>query len=745
MKRAWTMVVVAVVASGAVGGCDGGVFETSHGAVDDGNEELLAGKLDAALKSYAEAVAAIPESPELDYDRGLAESLAGHHEQATQLLLRALDSRQAPMLQKVQAALGVAYSRWGVALERTASVAPAKPGDDGTTPTPEAPPEDAKDSPQAQALEKWTLAVQHLEEALRMDPNDQASLHNLEVALLRVDPPCSARDDEHEKNDSRETATTIEAKAEQDPAKAQSGGTPQAPELARDVLKWTEQLYSCPDDADWYQIDLDAGDRLSGTLTVPDKPGAKLSLTVLGPDGAALSPGVGADGKPATSFDLSATPAQAGTYTLRVDNVELDESAYGLEVKVRPACESVDDRFEQNDTEAQAPLLTPGPLDGLKLCPSDDDWYAIDLAEGESLFLYVQQAAGGEDDEAKAKIDPSGAGGPAPPPPFTTEIHAADGALLAAGGPTGKGRVTTLLTPGAGRYFIRVAGTGAFEGRYDMNVQVVPPCPEGDDRFEDNDIPQDAVDVAQAAQQAQAGGGQPGPDGAPPAPQPGAGAQGGPPTLFARVCPGDVDWFKYTEQGDKPSVVTAVFEHAKGDLKLELYDETGATEIASSDTSSPAQNGEAVALPPRPEEDDTKTGANAGTASGPNAGGPGGGAAEKPPRTFTIKVSAAPDAQNFYLLEIQQPSPSPGGDSQDKNDDKDKSDDKSKDDKQDQDQKPDKDKGKDPDKDQQDQAKAKNEPLQDALDKLDRNPENLEAVESAKKSPLANGRPVKDW
>ncbi|TNF32315.1 MAG: tetratricopeptide repeat protein [Deltaproteobacteria bacterium] len=729
LARHGIIAVTALVWVSALASCEGDLFDTSEGSVDDGNEALLAGKVDDALKSYAEAVAAIPESPQLNYDRGLAESLAGHHEEATQLLLKALDTREKPLMQKVRAALGVAYSRWGVALERTAPAPPAvMPGTD-----PAAAPPDER-SPQAEALDKWTVAVKHLEEALRLDPSDAASLHNLEVALLRVDPPCSSRDDSHEDNDTRGAAALIEPKAEEDPAQAQSGGTPRAPEMARDVLKWTEQLHSCPDDPDWYKIELQEGDRLSGELTVPAEPGATLALEVVGPDGEVLHPGLAEDGTASTRFDLSGTPAKAGTYYLRVDNVKLDETSYGLEVKVRPACWAVEDRFEDNDTPADAVLLTPGPLDALKLCPNDSDWYAVDLAEGESLFLYAQESQGaGDEDEAAKKPEE----GPTVPP-FSTEIHGADGALLAKGAPTGKGRVTTLLTPGPGRYLVRLVGDADYEGRYDLNVQVVPPCPEGDDRFEDNDVAPDAVDIAQAAQAeqqaaaAQANGGQ-----APPQPA----QASGPPTVFARICPGDVDWFSYTEQGDKPSVVSAVFEHAKGDLALELYDETGVTLVARADASTPEQNGEAVALPPREKQEDDAAQAPPGsTAPAPEDD------AEPPPRTFKIKVSAAPDAENFYLLQVQQPSPSSGGDSQDPSDSKDE-DDKEQDQNKD-DQQQDKDQGKQDDEqkdEQKPQEEAKNAPLQDALDKLDRNPENLEATESARKSPLANRRPGKDW
>ena len=156
---------------------------------------------------------------------------------------------------------------------------------------------------------------------------------------------------------------------------------------------------------------------------------------------------------------------------------------------------------------------------------------------------------------------------------------------------------------------------------------------------------------------------------------------------------------------------------------------------------SPTQNGEAVALP---MVEPAKPDPNAPPAPSPQPTDPNDPNAPKPePKTYTLKVTAKGEGQNFYLLRLDQPSGG-GGDSNDQKDDSEDSDDPQEPkDPQDQ-----ADKG-DP-KDQQDKGDPKDQkeqqnPLQDALDNLDRNPENLPARDAARKSPLANQKPLKDW
>jgi tetratricopeptide (TPR) repeat protein len=693
---------VMLAACFGISGCDSEMFRTSHGGVDDGNEALTAGKTDEALKAYEAAAEEIPESPELSYDRGIALSAVGRHDEATQMLLRALDSREPEMRFRVYAALGAAYAAWGMAIEHGKATPDEAAAKAQAPPDEEADEETKPQDPAELALPKWKRAVEHLEKALLVHADDQDVLRNLEVALLRVDPPCSRRDDEFEPNNSAEAPAVIEVAAEAPPQ--QSGAPTEPAPDAGDVLRWKRQLTLCPDDSDWFSIALAEGDRFSVKLTAPEDLG-RVRLSLLSPGGKQqLRPPEGSD-VDLDVLDYTVAPGEAGNYLLFVENVDGDEISYGLDVAVRPPCEKTEDRFEQNDDAEHAATLTPGPLDGLRICPLDEDWYAVTLAEGESLFMYAQLQASGEG----AEQDDANKGGP---PPLTLEVTGPDGVVHVAP-PAGQARVATLLTPGPGRYVARVVGEPALEARYQLIVNVVPPCPEGDDKFEDNDGPEDAPDLAESAQ----GGAQPG--GAQPAAPP---QQGPPPPMLLRICPGDPDWFSVTSTPDKPTVVTAVFEHAKGDLAMSLFDESGVGEpVAVSDRSTVDTNGEGVELPNSPEA-----------------------------KTYKLKIEGVGGQENFYLLKLDQPQGGESDDSQDQDQDEQKDEEKDdqkepedpkdpKDQKDDKDQKP-------PEKPEPNKEEPKaQKPLEDALDKLDRNPQNLEAQERALKSPLANHPPEKDW
>lgn len=727
--------VIGVILS--LGGCG---FETTDGTVESANEALAAGKVDDAVKGYAEAATRIPESPPLNFDRGVAASLAGDHEGAASFLLQALATKDKVLEQKVKSAIGTAYAREALVLERAPQPAPA------TDPAAPPAPEENGGAPKIPepAMAKWKLAVEFLEDAITLDPKDLEARRSLEVALLRVDPPCATRDDKFEDNDNAGSAKPIEVKAEeanQSQAPGPDGQPAPAPEGAKDKLKAREQMFSCPDDDDWYALDLKDGDRVELAPTVP-KDAGRLRFELQRPDGSKAwtwtSVAEGAkdakDAEAAPRFKFVVGPNEAGKWLLHQTNVDVDEVSYGLEVVVRPACEKVEDRYEDNDSVAAAKQLTPGPVPDLKRCPADEDWYAVTLAEGESLFLYAQPS---DKPDENAPKPPEGA--PPAPPPFALEVLDEAGTVRSRGAPINGSQVSTLLMPGAGRYFVRVfdrplaPGAEPYEGRYALQVEVVPPCPEGDDRFEDNDDAASATDFMEASKP-------PAQEGAPP-PQ-----QQGPPVVFARVCPGDVDWWKLSSDGTKPQVVSLVFDHGQGDLSLELLDETGTSSIATSDTSSPEQNGEGLPLPMAEHKEDPKA-ANPG-ANPPASPGGAAGAVDPgkepppPPKTYTLKIAAKGDAQNFYLLRLDQPSGGGGGDSGEDGDPKDSDDPKDeaqKDPKDGKDDKP-----KDP-KDQGDKDKDKANPLQDALDNLDRNPENLPARDAARKSPLANQKPLKDW
>jgi hypothetical protein len=162
-----------------------------------------------------------------------------------------------------------------------------------------------------------------------------------------------------------------------------------------------------------------------------------------------------------------------------------------------------------------------------------------------------------------------------------------------------------------------------------------------------------------------------------------------------RICPGDVDWLSLTSDPEAPTVVSLIFEHAKGDLALRLTDERGVEVLQDVDLSSAEQNGESVGLP-----------------------------VEEEPKAYALEVRGKAGAENFYLLRLDQPKGGGDGDSKPKPNDEEE-------DPSEQDEPP------EPDEPEE------QSPMEDRLDKLDHNPKNLEALQKALQS--RRGPPEKDW
>ncbi len=683
--RTWTLLALLGASCLSAAGCESEIFLTEHSGVEEGNEALEAGEAGAAITAYEAAAESIPESAGLNYDRGLALSELARHDESTQMLLRALDTRDARLKGDVMAGLGLAYSRWGLHIERTGSAPseearPEGPGAQGEGPN-------AAEA----ALPKWERAVEHLEDALASKPADPDILRNLEVALLRVDPPCAARDDEAEPNDAPGAPHLLDMTPPAEPEAMSAPAAPGEEEAALDELTWKRALLACPDNADWYAVRLEAGDRLEATLEVEDGP-APLGLSLHTPGGVRqLRPPEGQEAL-ATHLELTTSAQGPGDYLLQVSNPQADEVSYGLEVVVRPACERVEDHLEDNDTRFAARDVTPGPIDGLKLCPGDPDWYAVTLAQGESLFVFASPQG---DEEEKEEEENQETDAPASAPPaLELSLYDAEGSPISDGAPADASRVATLLNPGEGRYLIRVGGPQTLETRYQLLVQVVPPCPDGDDTHEDNDLVEDATDLMALM-----------------APDQGAGAQGGggaPPTVLMRICPGDTDWLAVSSDPEAPTVVSFVFEHEKGDLAVRLTNPTGDEVLEEIDASSLEQNGESVGLP-----------------------------VEEEPVAYALEVRGKDNAENFYLLRMDRPKGGGDGEGEppeDPEEDQEEQDDPPED-----------------QKDQEDQEKPPEEkkepepqtPMEDRLDKLDHNPKNLEALQKALQS--RRGPPEKDW
>ena len=285
-------------------------------------------------------------------------------------------------------------------------------------------------------------------------------------------------------------------------------------------------LTACDADDDWYAIDLIAGDELTLDVLFSHAEG-NIDLELFDATGSSLL-----DGSNSTSNDENITytaPADE-TVTLRLDLVadtgSVPGNSYSMQVDITGlAC--VDDGLEDNDSIASADGVTPGTETGLVSCPSDADWYSIDLVSGEQLVVDVLFT------HADGDID--------------LGIYDAGESLQAASSSPTDNEQAVFVAPSDGPYYINVGLTEDFGlpgNGYDMTVAVgAASCVT--DLFEPNDALADAAALGTGL------------------------------TTGLAVCPTDNDFYAIDLAEGVVLDVTAFFQHAEGDIDLYLLDDTG--------------------------------------------------------------------------------------------------------------------------------------------------------------------------
>lgn len=429
--------VLALLLFGA--GCER-AFEDTLSAVDEGNEALEKGDFEEALEHYRRAEKQIPARPELHYDIGRANLGLEKWDAAAEAFARALETED-PILQFDSLFnLGLAHA----------------------------------------GAERWREAWESFRDALvvasKVDGFDAERIAqartNLEVAWLRLHPPCKKLEDEHEENDTADQAKTLEE-----------------PNVKDGTL--------CGLDDDWYVIGAMPGTRVEVTarfreLRDPPDPESvflpknpDLQIAVFDQTGeTAIAVDQGLDepppaGRSATRsiarFLVDETMVSGGNphVLLRVGAAENLEFKYDVDIVSIPPCHALEEALEDNDDPDQAKAINPGNHT-MHACPGDEDWFAVDLDVGDSAFVDV-----------RAQVDAERG----VPPSFGLELFDPRGEIVATGEPEGE-----YLTAGvrdvtaAGRYLVHVFGTTEDEqGPYLFDVYEYAPCVVGDDRFEQND------------------------------------------------------------------------------------------------------------------------------------------------------------------------------------------------------------------------------------------------------------------
>jgi len=319
-----------------------------------------------------------------------------------------------------------------------------------------------------------------------------------------------------------------------------------------------------------------------------------------------------------------------------------------------PPCSKLDDAHEPNETPREAPFLTPDPNtltvhEDLMLCPDNLDYFRLPVRPAETLIARVLEPSGESS---------GGAAGPAADRPAAVDLTLLDSSEreLAA-----TGKQARFTARDATDLIFKVSGPKQEDGiPYVLDVRIIPACPTGDDALEDND-------TREAARAVEDG------------------------DHSLRICPGDDDWFHYTEKQGTQKEVAIEVPASEGPLELEVFSADGAPMDV---TRTAADQGGVVLSARLPKAEQ-----------------------EAP---FLIRVFGGGN-QGFYNLAIRDPRG--GGANQPKQDQP------------------------------QNQSQNQNQPersaqgrtMRDQLEAIDRNEENLEAKEAERQFPTREYVPEKDW
>ena len=187
-----------------------------------------------------------------------------------------------------------------------------------------------------------------------------------------------------------------------------------------------------------------------------------------------------------------------------------------------------DDALEDNDEEADAVAVTP-PVDDLTACMDDDDWYSLDLLEGEwtVLLTFVDE---------EGDID--------------ADLFDSAGDEVASGGSGSDNEELQVTVPaGGGTYLLQVylfSDDDTPGNRYTITlVEYIAPVCDGDDAFEDNETEATAAAIT-------------------------AGSHTG-----LKVCAFDRDWYSIDLAEGDEITVEVLFTNDLGDIDTNLNDSNG--------------------------------------------------------------------------------------------------------------------------------------------------------------------------
>ncbi len=256
--------------------------------------------------------------------------------------------------------------------------------------------------------------------------------------------------DANEEDDSREEATALT--------------------LHRTRFTSAGLLTACDGDADWYTFETPvAGWGLHVALDFEHALG-DVDLRLHHPDGS-VTEALSED----DDEEILLVQAAEGEWALEVLSKAGQDNRYALEVRFASPVLCLPDAGEQDDRPAEAQSPDLAALEGAAqvagtLCPDDDDWYRIDLTEGDGLEVRLALLGNQEGQNEDLEFEIYGPGAPAP---------GAQASLFPNGFEPGPPLALTFSAPRnnalirTGSYYVRVLGFGIIDhGDYTLDLAV---------------------------------------------------------------------------------------------------------------------------------------------------------------------------------------------------------------------------------------------------------------------------------
>jgi transcription initiation factor IIE alpha subunit/uncharacterized protein YneR len=303
----------------------------------------------------------------------------------------------------------------------------------------------------------------------------------------------------------------------------------------------------CIGDEDWYQFDVGNGQLVDLSIAFSQaESDLGLALYRLNSDGT-ITYRAGAD----TLTDNESIRYRSfdeGTYVARVyrSRGAASMANYDLSLAVEGSpCDG--DDFEPNNSSSEATAVAEGSYPGLTLCVSDDDWYSLEVGNGQLVNVAI--------DFSHAASD------------LGLRLYRLndDGTI------TSRASADTLTDDESIRYRSWEDGTfliqvyrsrGAVIATYDLSVAV-----EGDPCVEDEFEPNNASSEAEAITQGD--------------------------YLGLTLCAGDEDWYSFEILNGQVSTIRLDFVHALNDLGVQLYrlmPDGTTTYVVGADTTTDGEN-----------------------------------------------------------------------------------------------------------------------------------------------------------